>query len=131
MGPGARGTRFCEPRLHGTVTTPGSRESVEDPEHRLQDHPQGRVDPDGDGDEHEHPDEDEHRDPGRAPARAVRTAARGELAGAVTPSAQGCTPRRRADRARWRLERIRRSRLTSIGSCARAAGVSMSALSSW
>ena len=44
---------------------------------------------------------------------------------------QGSRPRRRAERARWRLARRRRSRLTSMGSCSRAEGWSMRALSTW
>ena len=45
--------------------------------------------------------------------------------------AQTSMPRRRAERARCRLARSRRSRLTSIGSASRASGRSMSALSTW
>ena len=40
-------------------------------------------------------------------------------------------PRRRAERARWREARMRRSRFTSIGSASRAAGLSSSVLSTW
>ena len=44
---------------------------------------------------------------------------------------QTSIPSRRAERCRWRLARSRRSRLTSIGSAASAAGVSISAFSTW
>ena len=50
---------------------------------------------------------------------------------AAAVSAQTSMPSRRAERCRCRLARKRRSRLTSIGSAARAAGVSISALSTW
>ena len=47
------------------------------------------------------------------------------------PVSQILMPRRRAERARWRVARIRRSRLTSIGSRASAAGESIRVLSTW
>jgi hypothetical protein len=74
----------------------------------------------------EEPEQDEQQDARGAAPGAVGTAARGELA-----RAQGWTPSRRAERARWRLVRMRRSRFTSIGSWRSASGVSMRALSSW
>ena len=46
-------------------------------------------------------------------------------------TAQSWMPSRRAERARWRVARSRRSRLTSIGSASSAAGVSMRVLSTW
>ena len=46
-------------------------------------------------------------------------------------AAHGSMPRRRAERARWRLARRRRRRLMSIGSCSSADGWSMSELSTW
>ena len=52
-------------------------------------------------------------------------------AGHPTLLAQTSIPSRRADRCRCRLARSRRSRLTSIGSAAMAAGVSISALRTW
>ena len=45
--------------------------------------------------------------------------------------AQSSTPSRRAERARWRVARSRRSRLTSIGSASSAAGLSIRVLSTW
>ena len=44
---------------------------------------------------------------------------------------QTSMPNLRAERCRWRLARRRRSRFTSIGSAASAAGVSINALSTW
>ena len=44
---------------------------------------------------------------------------------------QTSMPRRRAERARWRAERRRRRRLTSMGSWARASERSISALRTW
>ncbi len=125
-----RRTRLCAvftgPSRHPrSQDTPGDLQQR--PEHRAQGHDEtGRDDARDD-----QPDQEEEQDAGRAPPGAVRTAPGGQLTGPLTPPAQGCTPRRRAERARWRLLRIRRSRLTSIGSCASAAGESMSALSSW
>lgn len=102
-----------------------ARQVEQRPEDRAQPHDEA-----GDHDRREHPPrEDQHEDPQRTATGAVRTPARGQLAG--PGAAQGCTPRRRAERARCRLERMRRKRLTSIGSCASAAGESMRALSSW
>ena len=63
--------------------------------------------------------------PGNAEAPADRAGASRDLLGAQP------IPRRRAVRAFWREERIRRSRLTSSGSCASAAEESMRVLSAW
>lgn len=49
----------------------------------------------------------------------------------MDPSYRTSTPSRRADRCRCRLARNRRRRLTSIGSAAKAAGVSINAFSNW
>ena len=68
-----------------------------------------------------------------APARRTTTSAMGEVNHAPKQKSgnQALKPRRRLVRARWRLARIRRSRLMSIGSASRAAGVSSRALSTW
>jgi len=51
--------------------------------------------------------------------------------GLMLPGYYWWSPSRRAERARCRLDRSRRSRLTSIGSWATASGRSISALSTW
>ena len=63
------------------------------------------------------PEQDERRATPTGPRR-VRCAPRRATSRGERPltRAQGCTPSRRAERARCRLVRIRRSRLTSIGS---------------
>jgi len=53
------------------------------------------------------------------------------MTGADGSAGQTSMPNRRAERARWRADRRRRRRLTSIGSVASASGRSISAFSTW
>ncbi len=126
MGQGSANLVFTEP-------SPGT--PSENPAHDVQQRSgHGTYEENGSGhhDRHdEEPDEHQHQHAGRAAPCPVCATAGSQPPRLATARRQGWTPSRRAERARCRLARIRRNRLTSIGSCARAAGESMRALSNW